>query len=82
MNLTPTEKAKELVLQFYKVVKNKYPSTSGMPLAKQCALIAVEEILEITQKPVYVLDDFGDKKQTGWENNSFWFAVFQEILKL
>ncbi len=46
MNLTPTEKAKELVLQFYEVVKNKYPSTSGMPLAKQCALIAIKHELE------------------------------------
>ena len=38
-------KAEELVLQFYEVVKNIYPSTNGMPLAKQCAIIAVDEIL-------------------------------------
>jgi len=44
--MTPQEKAKELVLHFYETVKNKYPSTSAMPLAKQCALIAVNEILE------------------------------------
>jgi hypothetical protein len=46
MILSPKEKANELVLQFYEVVKNKYPSTNGMPLAKQCALIAVDEILK------------------------------------
>ena len=39
---TPKEEAIQLVLQFYEVVKNKYPSTLGIPLAKQCALIAVQ----------------------------------------
>lgn len=43
----PKEEAKELVLQFYEVVKNKYPSTNGMPLSKQCAIIAVDKILKV-----------------------------------
>lgn len=36
----------KLVLQFYEIVKNKYPSTNGIPLAKECALIAVKRELE------------------------------------
>jgi hypothetical protein len=31
----------------YELSKNKYPSTNGIPLSKQCALIAVDEILDL-----------------------------------
>ena len=45
--MTPKEKSEELVLKYYELSKNKYPSTNGIPLAKQCALIAVNEILDL-----------------------------------
>ena len=67
--MTPKEKAKDLVLQFYEVVKNKYPSTSGMPLAKQCALIAVDEI----QNLCWNNNEVGIK---------YWNEVKKEIEKL
>jgi hypothetical protein len=50
--------------------------------AKQCALIAVYEIMEITQTPVIIIDSNGIEKQHGWQNDSFWFNVKQEIEKL
>jgi hypothetical protein len=46
--MSPQEKAKKLVLSLYEIIKNKYPSSLGMPLAKQHALIAVDEILKDT----------------------------------
>jgi hypothetical protein len=67
---TPKEKAKELVLQFYEVVKNKYPSTNGIPLAKQCAIIAVDEIIDALDKSLIDSDI------------EWWKQVKQEIEKL
>ena len=58
--LSAAEKAKELVLQFYEVVKNKYPSTSGMPLAKQCALIAQKNLLD-KLKSLNIKDEYEEK---------------------
>jgi CHAD domain-containing protein len=42
---------------------------------KNCALIAVEEILEWTKKPTL-------KKLTKWEYSGFWLSVKEEIEKL
>jgi hypothetical protein len=73
MNVTVTPKGKAiwLVSQFYEVVKNKYPSTIGVPLSKQCALIAVDEIIENEK-----IDNLEDN------NLSYWQEVKQELLKL
>ena len=74
--MTPQEKAKELVLHFYETVKNKYPSTSAMPLAKQCALIAVDEILEnfgtLTE---------GKEHYAAYSTIQFYQQIKQELLK-
>lgn len=43
---TAKEEAKELILKYYELVKNKYPSTSGMPLAKECALIDINNTID------------------------------------
>ncbi len=70
--MTPAkEKAEELVLNFYEIVKNKYPSLLAMPTAKQCAIIAANEIL--------------NNKIGGLQYNSdkqFWKDVKNEIKKL
>jgi hypothetical protein len=64
--MTPNEKAKKLVDKFYNEVKY-------MERAKQCALIAVDEILESHYKLL-----FGVKTSI----YEYWQEVKQEIEKL
>ena len=59
--MTPQEKAKELIRQFYSV---------GAVECKQCALIAVDEILSINSV---------DKDE---DLSNYWEQVKQEIEKL
>jgi hypothetical protein len=59
--MTPKEKAKELIRNFYSV---------GATECKQCALIAVDEILD---NNLWFNDEI---------NNNYWFEVKQEIKKL
>jgi len=59
--MTPQEKAKELIRQFYSV---------GAVECKQCALIAVDEILS---NPLFFSD---------WGQLYFWQSVKKEIEKL
>jgi hypothetical protein len=66
--MTPKEKADELVKKMYKVHSDSASSIT-LYFAKQCALIAVDEIKEA----VMFLDD---------DSEDFWFEVKQEIEKL
>ena len=66
MMSNPKEKAEELVMKFY-IQEIKY--YENIVTAKQCALIAVDEIL----------NQFTWKPSTGM---SFWEEVKQEIEKL
>jgi hypothetical protein len=65
--MTPKEKAKELIRQFYSV---------GAVECKQCALIAVDEIIEsIPKEPsIYTVQRIG--------SIMFWVEVKQELEKL
>jgi hypothetical protein len=80
--MTPKEKAEKLVSDFYTIncklikIKNGYDMGDRynlvMPISKQCALIAVDELIIEKEK---------------WENGSFytskyWDYVQQEIEKL
>ena len=70
--MTPKEKSDELVDKYYKWVNQIEGSYSELEYAKQCALIAVDEIIEAL-----------DCKQ--WQNKSMidWYnQVKQEIEKL
>ena len=64
--MTPKEKAEELYKKMYTVHSNIYPSS-----AKQCALIAVDEIL----------NEYNDFMQTR-EQFGYWQEVKQEINNL
>ena len=44
---SPKEKADELVDEYYKLVK--YPTPNWKNLSKQCALIAIEEVLKYSK---------------------------------
>jgi hypothetical protein len=76
--MTLKEKADELVLKYYELVKNKYPSTNGMPLAIQSALIAVDEIIN-SSPSLPILGDSGSYGEDIELSKIYWEEVKQEI---
>ena len=50
--MTPKEKAKDLVYKFYPSVQWKLGQEDCLDRAKQCALIAVDEILKILEHSI------------------------------
>lgn len=75
--MTPKEKAKELVDKYLFVEIANYTS---MFEVKQCALIAVDEILDITKRPTYNQENWNEI--TGFRYDKFWEEVKHEIEKL
>jgi hypothetical protein len=69
MNTAPEEKAKELVLKYLRI-NNNTKEWFNLHIAKQCALIAVDEILNINS----VDKDFS--------LSHYWLDVKQEINNL
>jgi hypothetical protein len=69
--MTPKDKARELVLKFYPEVRWKLGQEDCIKRAKNCALIAVDEII-IAMKKVEVINPF----------NVYWVSVKKEIEKL
>ena len=78
MILTPKEKAEELVLRYLRI-DNNTKEWFNLHIAKQCALIAVDEILQIFNNEWTKLD-FWTEEINGTIN--FWQEVKQEIEKL
>jgi hypothetical protein len=75
MALTPQEKAKELVDKFKTYADwNGFDLKRGLINAKQCALIAVDEILDIIEDDGFTFAEYHDKKTI-----EYWFEVKQEI---
>ena len=50
--MTPKEKARDLVYKFYPSVQWKLGQEDCLDRAKQCALIAVDEILKILEHSI------------------------------
>ncbi len=72
--MTPKEKAKELIDRFYNHTFNVEKDTEdNFSSAKQCALIAVDEVIE--QNNIWI-------NQTGKGTNNYWKLVKEEIEKL
>ena len=71
--MTPQEKAKELVNSYYKEIKY-------LERAKQCALIAVNEIIDALEKYDDRNDTFELQNMDG--DFRYWDKVKQEIEKL
>jgi hypothetical protein len=69
--MTPKEKANELVNKFYVYCNNNHKRQA---YAEECALIAVDEILDIGLG--FMHDDIA------WSIENFWLEVKQEIEKL
>ena len=76
--MKPKEKAKELVDKMWNIDEG-YGSI-GFHEAKQCALIAVDEILQLTKRPTY--NPFDWNEITGVRYDEYWTEVKQEIEKL
>ena len=76
------EKAKELYLKYHNLWIN-----GNSIMAKQCALIAVDEILEATKKYIAIREKVNYSK-TGFDNvvhaqyDKYWQEVKTEIEKL
>jgi hypothetical protein len=77
--MTPKEKAEELIHKMY-VVHSNSASDITLSFAKQCAIIAVDEILEVTKK--YKFSPFDYTEITGIHYDSYWTQVKQEIQTL
>lgn len=72
--MTPKEKAQELILNFYDVKPENIDYGMEYQMAKQCALIAVDEILD---------DDVYDMSEELFEKRiNYWQEVKKEIEKL
>ena len=69
--MTSKEKAEELVCNFYAIQSNEYDYGINWEMAKQCALIAVYEILNNNK---ILFEDV--------LNDQYWQEVKQEIEKL
>ena len=69
--MTPKEKAKELIDKYYHLFSVELENTIDYREAKNCALIAVDEIL----------NEYNDFMQTR-EQFGYWEEVKQEIYEL
>ena len=79
--MTPKEKAKELVDKMYFAKDEDGFHSMNKFRAKQCALIAVDEM--IIQNGELYLNSLGDKTIDFYrEKNTYLFGVKQEIEKL
>ena len=76
--MTAKKKAEELVNTYFHTIDNAHPLTDIMISAKQCALIAVDEIYKLTLNIGQHLEEFEDKANY----YSYWEEVKQEIEKL
>lgn len=87
--MTPKEKAEDLLINYLNNI-NTVPPRCGLVTseAKQCALIAVDEIIDIISSFAYsdtAYDDFETGKYTFWSGKSpqtYWQQVKDEINKL
>ena len=73
--MTPKEKAKELFDKYFEVTNNYYQ-------AKECALIAVDEILETTKVKWATQRKFSNGEYKFWKGiayKKYWQEVKQEI---
>lgn len=98
--MTPVEKAQELVNKMFNCDKSTPEESMAMlyPHAKQCALIAVDEILKESKPPIIThridsyksVEDFNNNlihiqneiDNYVLSNYGYWYAVKQEIEKL
>ena len=86
--MTPKEKAEELVDKFYQTTPNEYFVNEPIGIkgryksweqAKQCALIAVNEIIEATNMYQYGISNALEHIPSKIVKHPYWQEVKQEI---
>ena len=77
--MTPKDKAEELVKKMYSVHSNS-ASDITFNFAKQCALVAVDEV--INSAPFFCYDDEDNFYRSVIDAKQYWEQVKQEIEKL
>jgi hypothetical protein len=77
--MTPKEKAKELFDKYYIVCQEYTEEIQCSIQAKECALIAVDEIIQQWEVIDTYIADFGGKLN---QSLKYWQEVKQEIEKL
>lgn len=75
--MTPKEKAEELVLKYLRLQEKNSYNWFDRKLAKECALIAVDEMVEEISK--WAGGNFIEWEKERWK---YWHEVKQEIEKL
>ena len=89
--MTPKEKAEELVDKFYQTTPNEYFVNEPIGIkgryksweqAKQCALIAVNEIIEATNMYQYGISNALEHIPSKIVKHPYWQEVKQDIEKL
>ena len=70
--MTPKEKAIDLFFKYFKLVK--YPTLNWRSISKECALIAVDELIEYSS--------YGLPDMEGVFYDKYWVEVKEEIEKL
>ena len=71
--MTPKEKAKELYCKYTDALNIRDLQTTANPFAKQCAIIAVDEILNLEPPELSYLEPF---------SKSWWQEVKKQIKNL
>ena len=86
--MTPKEKAKNLVDKFseyahtdFVYIRGGYQAESQLQNAKQCALITVDEILNLEPPKLSYLEPWRNRRRKRL-SKSWWQEVKQEIEKL
>ncbi len=82
--MTPKENAEKLILKFMSLQEPNY-NWFHSKLAKQCALIAVDEILKAPFENSYIdlISDEAEDTDWFWDKfKEYWTQVKQEIEKL
>jgi hypothetical protein len=76
--MTPKDKAKELVYKFDDTMEFSTPQR----FAKQCALIAVDEILNIEHPQIIIYTEIIKNSIRDYFQDEYWNEVKKEIEKL
>jgi hypothetical protein len=77
--MAPKEKSKELFYNFYEIHSDDIDFGMNKEIAKKCALIAVDEVIQQCEVSDTYIADFGGKINKSLE---YWEEVKQEIINL
>ena len=80
--MTPKEKSEELIHKFYEIENDSQYFGVNWKIAKQCALIAVDEILKLNHPYVIVYESFEDNVIENMTQEYYLNEVKTEINKL